>query len=274
MSLSLRDRIAIAIYPERVVWLRAGKGRRAEVTGKGIVPCQAEAGTSWRGALVAVPEALAAAGAASTQVSVLLSNRLMRYAISSNPDSANSREELDMMARHAFERTHGEAASGWDIRLSDAAPGCSALVSAVDRELVVALRDSVGAAGAQLVSLQPYLMAAFNRQAETMPNAGGIFVLAEPERLCHVAWKSGGWCAVQQIHADCSRPIGLHDTLDRMAMTQDLDTNRAVRFCAPEFHSNLAAGGRWEIETTPLTWPAGLVPEEHGAWAGAMLALN
>lgn len=274
MSLLSRDRVAIAIYPERVVWLRAGKGGRADVIDKGIVSCAVETGAPWRGALAVLPEALAAAGAAKNRVSILLSNRLMRYTITPNPDSANSREELDMMARYAFERAHGEAASGWEIRLSDAAPGRPALASAVDRELVVALHDSVGAAGARLASLQPYLMAAFNRQTEPMPNADGIFVLAEPERLCHVAWRSGGWCAVQQIHVDCSRPIALHDTLDRMAMMQDLDTTQPVRLCAPEFHGNLDASGRWKIETAALNWPAGLAPKEHGAWAGAMLALN
>lgn len=274
MSLLSRDRVAIAIYPERVVWLRSGKGRRADVIDKGIVPCVVEAGAAWRGALAVLPEALASAGAAKTRVSVLLSNRFVRYTITPNPDSADSREELDMMARHAFERTHGEAASGWDIRLSDAAPGRSALASAVDKELVKALRDSVSAAGASLSSIQPYLMAAFNRQTETLPEANGIFVLAEPERLCNVAWKSGGWCSVQQIHAHCSRPIDLYDMLDRMAMTQDIDSNQPVRLCAPEFHGNFAANGRWKIEAATLAWPAGLEPVADGAWAGAMLALG
>lgn len=271
MSFLSRDRVAIAIYPDRVVWLRAGKGSRAGITAKGIVPCPAEAGASWRGALTAVPEALAAAGAANTRVSVLLSNRLMRYTITPNPDSANSREELDMMVRHAFERTHGEAATGWEIRLSDAAPGRSALASAVDRELLMALRDSIGAAGARLVSLRPYLMAAFNRQAKA---SDGIFMLAEPERLCHVVWKSGGWRAVQQNHADCSRPIDLHGTLDRIAMTLNLEPAEPVRLCAPEFYGNPAVSGRWKIETTMLDWPAGLTPVKDAAWAGAMLALG
>jgi hypothetical protein len=273
VSLSWRDRVAIAIYPERVVWLRGGRGLRSVVSAKGSVPCTLQAGSSWRGALAVLPDALTAAGAANTRVSVLLSNRLMRYAITPNPDSANSREELDGLVRHVFERTHGEAASSWDIRLSDALPGRPALASAVDRELMAALRDAVAASGGQLASIQPYLMAAFNRM-HGLSASSGIFVLVEPERLCQLAWKHGGWSAVQQIHADSGWPLALHDMLDRMAMSQDLDATRPVRLCAQELNGTAAANGRWQIETVLPALPAGLSPIDDRAYTGAMLALN
>lgn len=274
MSLLWRDRIAVALYPDRVIWLRAGKGLRTRITAKGRVPCETGKGESWRGVMAVLPQALQDAGAAGAQVSVLLSNRLMRYAITPNPDSANSREELDVLTRHAFERTHGEATNGWEIRLSDAAPGRPALASAVDSELLATLREVVDASGGQLTSIQPYLMAAFNRIGKKASGSSGIFVLAEPERLCQLAWKDGGWCTVQQAHAVNGWTMTLGGMLDRVAMNAELQDLRAVQLCMPEIAGQATLGGRWQVDTAMPSWPDGLSPINDQAYAGAMLALE
>lgn len=273
MSLSWRNRIAIALYPDRVVWLRADRGWRTRVTARGVLPCSAESGMPWSGALTVLPQALRDAGATGAQVSILLSNRLMRYAITPNPDSANSRQELALMAQHAFERTHGAAASGWDIRLSDAAPGRSALASAADRELLVALREVVVGNGGRIAAIQPYLMAAFNRLGRKAHGNSGIFVLAEPERLCQLAWNDGGWCAVQQGYATPAWNINLDGMLDRLAMNAGLQDIRTLQLCMPEVDAP-PMQGRWQIDTVMPTWPAGLSPLQDRAYAGAMLALD
>lgn len=274
MSRLWRNRVAIALYPDRVVWLRADKGLRTRIAAKGRVPCEAGKGAAWRSALAVLPQALQDSGAGGAQVSVLLSNRLMRYAIVPNPDSANSREELDVLMRHAFERTHGDATREWDIRLSDALPGRSALASAMDSELLTALREAVGSSGGQLVSIQPYLMAAFNRMVKATSGNRGVFVMAEPERICQLAWKDGGWCAVQQSHAVQSWANTLGGMLDRLAMNAELQDVRAARFCAPEMAGSAASGGNWQLETVTPSWPDGLSPLDDHDYAGAMLALQ
>jgi len=268
VSLLSRDRLAIAIYPERVVWLRAAKGLRTVVKAKGILPCVAEKGAAWAGALAVLPQLLKAAS--NTEVSILLSNRLVRYAITPNPDSANGRDELDTLIRHVFERTHGETASSWEIRLSDAAPGQSALASAVDSDFLRRLREVVAMSGGRLRSIQPYLMAAFNKQSAE----SGVFVMVEPERLCQLAWKNGGWCGVQQTHANGHWHENLHDALERMTINLALDAKTRVRVSAPELETGTIANSHGQIETFMPTWPAGLSPINDRAYAGAMLALN
>jgi hypothetical protein len=269
-----RDRIAIALYPDRVVWLRAGKGLHTRIAAKGRVPCEAGKGASWRGALAVLPHVLQDAGAAGAQVSVLLSNRLMRYAITPNPDSANSREELDVLTRHAFERTHGEATQRWEIRLSDAAPGRSALASAVDSELLALLREAVTASGGQLTSIQPYLMAALNRLGKKTSSGSGIFVVVEPERLCQLAWHDGGWCTVQQAHAVNGWTTTLGGMLDRVTMNTELQDMRAVQLCTPEIAGQANLGGHWQVDVAMPSWPDGLSPINDQAYAGAMLVLR
>ncbi len=273
MSLSWRDRVAVAIYPERVVWLRAGRGLVTRVHARGAVSCDASKETPWRGALAVLPQALRDAGAAGAQVSLLLSNRLVRYTIVPNPDSANSREELDLLARHPFERTHGEAAAGWEIRLSDAAPGRSALVSAVDRELLAGLRAAVADSGGHLASVRPYLMAAFNRLAGKT-SGDGVFVMVEPERLCQLAWKDGGWRAVQQGPAAPGWPASLGGMLDRLSLDAGLDGPRTFRLCMPEIDVQALSNVRWQADLIQPVWPDGLSPLDDRPCAGAMLALD
>lgn len=279
MSLSWRSRLFLALYPDRVVWLHAAKGLRPHITAKSSISCAVDKAIPWRGALSILPEALRMAQASGMRVTAILSNRLLRYAVVPNPDSARNREELNLLARHAFERAHGDAVVNWDIRLSDAASGQPALASAVDRELIMALRNTIVASGARLISIQPYLMAAFNRFNGGTRIRDGVFVLAEPERLSLLAWKQAGWCGVQQVYATKDWLDNLHGILDRLAITAGLHEHHSLQLCAPELVDSEAAdlismGNGWKIEMAMPAWPSGLTPIHDRTFAGAMLAFS
>ena len=279
MSRLWRDRLVLAIYPDRVVWAHATGGLHPHVNAKDMISCAVDKAAPWRGALSILPEILRTVQAGGMRVTAMLSNRLLRYAIVPNPDSTRSREELDVLTRHAFERAHGDAVAGWDIRLSDAASGHPALASAVDRELVVTLRDAVAASGARLTSIQPYLMAAFNRKDCTPRAPNGIFVLAEPERISLLAWKQGGWCRVQQVYAINDWAGSLPGILDRLTITAGLHGHHSLQLCAPELVDGesgdlVSAGNGWEVKMIMPAWPSGLTPVQDRVFAGAMLVLS
>jgi hypothetical protein len=281
----LADSVLLAIYPDHVVWLRVAAGLRRQVTAKGVVSCAVDMEKPWQGAIAVLPQVLVAAEvkaarAKAVRVSVVLSNRLVRYAIMPNPDSARNQQELDLLARHVFQRAHGDVSAQWDIRLSDAAPGQAALASAVDSDFCLALRDAIVTSGARLVSLQPYLMAAFN-QSMTGKHSG-IFVLTEPQRLCLLAQKNGGWAAVQQSHAEPDWLDALPEKLDRLAVSAGLDDAHKFVLCAPELAEQPERGdlelaitaNRWQLEKAKPNWIAGLIPVQDRSFAGAMLALS
>lgn len=288
MSPLWRESLVLAIYPDRIAWLRAAGTRQARVIARDVVSFDVDRQAPWRNALSALSEILNTAKAGGLRVIVLLSNRLSRYAVVSNPDSARTPDELDLLARHAFERAHGDAVSGWDIRLSDSAPGQAALASALDRELVLTLKDTIASSGARLVSIQPYLMAAFNRYRRTLAPLHGVFILAEPERLTLLAWQNAGWCAVQQMYAMNDWRKDVDRALDRLAVTLELDEDYPSRLFAPELtdiESNaeivetekaadisLGKSNR-SIEMLTPVWPLGLTPGQDRIFAGAMLAL-
>jgi hypothetical protein len=278
VSLLWRDRLVVAIYPDRLAWLRTARRWPSRVTAKGIVSCPVISGEPWRSALSILPEILHAAEAGGLHITALLSNRLSRYAVVPNPDSARNRDELDLLARHSFARTHGDAVAGWAIRLSDAAPGRAALASALDRELVTSMRETIAAVGARLISIQPYLMAAFNRQQRTFSRRDGVFVVAEPERVTVLAWKDTGWCGVQQIYATDDWMDGLAGILERLAVTAGLKEGCPLRVCAPELTDGENIGAlwgldAWKIETFSPAWPQGLTSSQDQAFGGAVLAL-
>jgi hypothetical protein len=242
----------------------------------------------WRNALSSLPEILDSAKAGGSRVMALLSNRLSRYAIVSNPDSARTPDELDLLARHAFERAHGDAVRDWDIRLSDSAPGQAALASALDRTLISALKDALAASGAHLVSIQPYLMGAFNHHRRILTSRHGVFILAEPERLTLLAWKNAGWCGVQQMYAMDDWKEDIDRALNRLAVTTELDEGCPLYLFAPELPEaeslvEIIGTGKaaaisfeksnWSIEMLMPAWPMGLAPGQDRVFAGAMLAL-
>lgn len=267
MSLSWRKRVALAVYPDRLVWLRAGQDGK-EVVAKGARPCSAS-----QGVLALLPEVMREAGAVGCDVSILLSNRLVRYAIVHNPDSASGRQEVDLLTRHAFERVHGTAVDGWEMRLSSAAPGRAAFASAVDRDLLHGLRDVVAGSKAYIASIRPYLMAAFN-QAIKRSLGAGVFVQVEPQRISLLAWQEHGWIAVQQAHGDGDWQGNLPGTLDRMLIGLGMENLREYHLFMPEMLPAGIPQDGWQARLSAPRWPQGLSPVDDRSYAGAMLAMR
>jgi hypothetical protein len=257
------DRLAFALYPDRLTWLLVS-GLRPHVIDKGELTFANDPQ-----AMLQAIELMLKAVPRRTLVSIVLSNRLIRYTCVPNPDEARNASERRLLARHHFVRTHGAAAEQWDIALSHAAPGKAALASAVDSALIVALRDAVKRQRLRLVSLQPYLMAAFNAQAKNISKGAGLFAVAEPGRLCSIAWRDGGWEGVQQTHLEAE---GTHEEglLTRLRGMTGLLDEAAFHLCAPEFVAFHADG----VPASPVTLLAGLSPTRDRAWAGAMLGVK
>ncbi|MCB5186029.1 hypothetical protein LG201_12515 [Methylobacillus gramineus] len=262
--------ITLAIYPDRIVWLRTRRGFKVQVQDKGLLEIGAVDGT-WQPVLEQLPDVLKQAGASGLPVRVLMSNHFMRYAIVPNPDAAISREERDSLCRHAFERVHGAVVSGWELRLSLAAIGGSALASAMDRELLQILRLHLQAINARLLSVQPYLMAAYNHS--TGLEDDGILALVEPQRLCLLAWRAGSWVAVQQQHLGADWSALLQSQVARLRMQFELTADTSLQVCALESASTAGLLVGPHRTLVQPAWPAGLQASLGHDYFGAALVL-
>ena len=132
----------------------------------------------------------ALAGRKRADVTVVASNRLVRYVIVPRTKDVNGEDEELALARHHFSRLHGERVRDWHVRFDS----CTGLASAVDLQLLEELKSHLK--NHRLVSLQPYLMAAFNASRDRVPKEGAWIVLPEAEATCVALFERGSWAGV------------------------------------------------------------------------------
>ncbi len=132
-----------------------------------------------------------------TDITVVLSNHFVRYVlVPRNPGLDTDEEEL-AFARYCFARIHGERSKGWQVRLDRGSGGSARVAGAVDAALLQAVQSCFKpGAKARLVSVQPYLMAAFNRWRRQLSAASTSLLLVEPDRACLARLEKGSWSAV------------------------------------------------------------------------------
>jgi hypothetical protein len=148
------------------------------------------------GAVAAFKQALPLAR--RCDVTVVLSGHFVRYALVPWSEALTSATEEQAYLRHHFTRIHGERAKSWALRSSEAPQGAPRLASAVDQSLIEELQACFPPKSkAKLVSVQPALMAMFNRARGAIPKSGAWLALAEPERACVALHTAGRWRAVQ-----------------------------------------------------------------------------
>ncbi len=155
----------------------------------------ADAPQTWQGALEGFRSKVAALRR-RVDVTVLLSNHFVRYAVVPEQDGTATPEEELALARFQFAKIHGDRARGWDVRVSPESAGAQ-LACAVDTALIEGLKGCFPAGGkARLVSVQPCLMAVFNRSRRRIPREGAWLLLAEPGRTCLARHAPRGWASV------------------------------------------------------------------------------
>jgi hypothetical protein len=135
-------------------------------------------------------------------VTVVLSNHFVRYALVPWSEALASEAEEAAYVRHHFLRIHGERAKSWTFRATPAPSGAPRLCSAIDTNFLEELKRCFADSKAKLVSVQPYLMAAFNCWRGAVPAAGAWLALVEPERACIGLHAKGRWQSVHNARGE------------------------------------------------------------------------
>lgn len=190
------DQVNLA-FSERRLTLR---GMRTAVSREWLPAVLAGADAApWRGTVQALEQALSTLAVRPVRARVILSNRLVRYALVPWSDALGGADEEAAFARHCFERVYGETAAEWELRVSDERDGAPRLASAVDAALPGALRDAFAAAGVCLESIQPALMAVCNDYRRRLRGRHAWLALLEPGSLCLALMHSGRWARIRNL---------------------------------------------------------------------------
>jgi hypothetical protein len=193
--------LRIGIGPKRLI---VSEGRPIEV---------AQGEGDWRPALQALGDALAAR--ASRQASVVLADQFVRYALLPWNETLKTEEQWLALARHRFGAIHGAAAAEWELKITETAPMGPRLVCAVERALIEALAAKFAAARIALVSVQPFLVAAFNRIRASVGQGSCWIVVEEPRRLTLALIQRGVWMAIRSRRSDERWRAALPEILER-----------------------------------------------------------
>jgi hypothetical protein len=204
----------VSLCPDRLVLASYARGLRAGKPKNGITPVQTNPNDQeWRGAVDAIPQVLNAYK--NHDVSVVIADQFVRYALLPWNAALKTEEQWMTLARHRLTAVHGAAAASWEIKLTDTAPMGPRLACAADRELIDELAAKFVAANTRLVSVQPFLVAAFNRIRSTIGNGSCWLVIEEPGRLTLAFIRHGVWVAIRSRRTDKSWRAALPEIIER-----------------------------------------------------------
>ncbi|MBI4207141.1 MAG: hypothetical protein HY527_19130 [Betaproteobacteria bacterium] len=272
-----RERVLVSLAPAEISWLRLAGGLKRRVQAKRMIGIDPAYGAEpWQGAVAALRAEVEAWRNESVNVTIVLSNHFMRYVVVPASDGVSGVDEAQALVRFHFSKVHGERCRNWDVRLSDARARAPQLACAIDAGLLPALRACFPReARPRLVSVQPYLMSAFNCWRRQFPVSGAWLLLLEAERACLALIAGRHWVTVQNVKGSYDHPDEWANLMDRERWRVNLEQ-------VPEtvlVHTPRPAGtalphdGGWKLLVNNTFWPAGLALPKDWGYAAALTAI-
>ena len=257
-------RLRIGLAPDGLL-VAAYAGRvRSVLDSAQAVPVSGGALPAWRAAVEALPAALAPHAPYKPRATVVLSSHFARYALLAPDPALRTAEEWLAYARHRLESVHGHPVAEWELRVTETSRNGARLACGVDRALLEAVTARVGESGATLASVQPYLMAAYNRVRARLGRRSCWLVIAEPGRLALVLIRGGAWQSIRCRNADEGWRLRLPEILARETAALALEEPcTEIVIVTPEA---LEADPMDELRICDLTLPRG-APSAHQSLA-------
>ena len=277
MSLLLRDELRVVLSRDQVQLLRVGRqftlhGISSRVLDKKTFPYTTDADSLWSNAVKALAAALSELPGKPSVARVILSNHFVRYAmVAASPTLSNEAEEI-AYAKHSLSQLYGASAESWEIRLHRYTAHAPQLASAVDSQLLQALRATFTSAKIQLKSVQPQLMAAYNNCQASLHKQDAWFVLFESGSLCVGLLQQGEWRSVRTLKVGSDWLEHLPDIFDREACLSELNmTANEIYLWAPEYwRTALPNSAKWKIHKLQPVVRTGFAADYDERFAMAM----
>jgi hypothetical protein len=215
------DSMLVTLAPDQVSYrIQSSLGRVSKTTA--VLGCAADdPARPWAAACNALAEAMAENMQRHMRISVVLSDRLVRYLVLPWRDGVLSRAEWRAYALHSFEAVYGEICRNWRLRIDLVPPGRPSLACAIDADLIEALRKIAGDAASRLVAVRPNFISRFNQRRAAMRGSPLWFATVEERSLCVGALNDGVWRALRSESAPDGWLAALPGMVGRMQFMAD-----------------------------------------------------
>lgn len=209
------DQLRIFMHPQYLVLARMAGGN---TVARSIIACkslpdghpvdqtdtsqaainQSIANQLWSAAVAALGTALQSAQWQGASAQLVISNHLVRYALIPWHADLAGQAERQAFLRHSFLLHYGDAASSWDLRMSDAGIHQHALASGIEQALLHDVQHVFTHAGVTLQALYPHLMVAVNHSRPYLSDDCWLAVV-ESGRACMALLHNGYWLSVKSF---------------------------------------------------------------------------
>jgi hypothetical protein len=170
----------------------------------------------------------------SGNVTLALSNRFVRYVVTPWQDQVAGTNMEVAFAQHRFRQVYGAAAEHWEVRVSPGRAGRPRVASAVDRELLNELRAAFRPSRLKVWSIQPHLMAAYNKWRRKLDARACIFIVVEDRFYTCMVFVDGECGAVHSGVFEGTLADALPIILDREFVRSGLEERPAIFIYAPD----------------------------------------
>jgi hypothetical protein len=267
--------VGVAMTSQHVAAVAFARGWPRRMKDHHFVSCQSVAGErSWKSAVGALKATLAKLDGRSGRAAITLSNRFVRYIVAPWQDQLAAPDMEIAFARHCFRQSYGSAVDDWDVRVSPAAVGQPRVASAVDTELLDAIRQEFAQTRLKIRSIQPQLMAAFNRWRSKVDQRASLFMVVEDQFYTGMLLVRGRCEAVHTGALSAPPEEALPVILDREFMRSGLDERPSLfLFAADATNLTSTLPERWSRAIQELRDDTGLAASLDPVYRSALLVL-
>lgn len=199
MSPLWRDEVSVFVGARRVALARMRRGLRPVRVAETSATVNCVGAGDWDATGHALDEQLAQPAWRDADARIVIGDHWARYAMVPWSSALRDESERKSHARHVLASVYGEPSGGWALAISSYARASARVVSAIPTGMLEDIRSMLDARRLRIVSMQPQLVAAYNRWRHRLPRCAAWFVSVDDGILAAAHVSEDGWDLVQSI---------------------------------------------------------------------------